>query len=199
MVSIYRDARSSGMIGLALSLANGRALFQPEGGLPDALRYPVGYSGVIGENSVERRIPVRLVLAVVREESRFDPAVTSRAGAVGLMQIMPSTGEWLATKIGVTDFSYEKLSDPSFSITAGCWYLRHLLDRYDGSVVAALAAYNAGHSRIESWARRFTPAMHPMIAVEMIGIRETREYVKRVLDAMAAYRFIYTIRSVDES
>jgi soluble lytic murein transglycosylase len=199
MISIYREARSSGMIGLALSLANSRALFAPNGGLPAALRYPVGYSGVIGENSVERGIPACLALAVIREESRFDPAATSRAGAVGLMQIMPSTGGWLATKIGIFDFSYENLFDPSFSITAGCWYLRHLLDRYDGSVVAALAAYNAGRSRIKSWARYFVPATHPMVAVELIGIRETREYVKRVLDAMAAYHSLYTIRSVDES
>lgn len=199
MISIYRDARSSGMIGLALSLANSRALYAPNGGLPAALRYPVAYSGVIGENSVARDIPADLALAVIREESRFDPTAMSRAGAVGLMQIMPSTGEWLATKIGVSDFSSEDLSDPAFSVAAGCWYLRHLLDRFEGSVVAALAAYNAGQSRIESWTRHFTPSTHPMIAIEMIGIRETREYVKRVLDAMAAYHSLYTIRSVDES
>ena len=199
MAVLYRDARSHGMIKLALTIANTSALFPAGSGLPDALRYPVCFTGTISENADRRSTPAALVLAVIREESRFDPVAVSRAGAVGLMQLMPPTGEWLATKIGAGDHSGENLLDPVFNIKAGTWYLRYLLDRYDGSIVAALAAYNAGHSRLDAWIDRFDPVRCPMIAIEMIGIRETREYVKRVLDSMAAYRSLYADGGGDES
>lgn len=199
MAALYRDARSHGMIDFALMIANTPALFHTGRGLPTALRYPICFTGTISENAVRLGVPAALVLAVIREESRFDPTATSRAGAVGLMQLMPSTGKWLATKIGADDHSDGNLRDPAFSIAAGTWYLHYLLNRYDGSTVTALAAYNAGHARLTSWIRQFEPARQPMIALEMIGIRETREYVKRVLDTMAAYRSIYRTRSGDES
>lgn len=199
MVALYRDARSHGMIDFALRIANTPALFPQDLGLPTALRYPICFTGTISEHASERGVPATLVLAVIREESRFNPTATSRAGAIGLMQLMPATGKWLAAKIGAHDHSGENLLEPAFSIAAGTWYLHYLLNRYDGSTVTALAAYNAGHAHITSWIRQFEPARHPMIALEMIGIGETREYVKRVLDTMAAYRHIYAARNSDES
>lgn len=199
MAALYRDARTHGMIGMALTIANTSALFPADRGLPAALRYPVCFTGTISEASDRQHVPASLVLAVIREESRFEPTAISRAGAVGLMQLMPATGEWLATKIGTEDHSEGNLLDPAFSITAGTWYLRYLLGRYDGSIVTALASYNAGHARLASWIKQFEPERNPMIAIEMIGIKETRAYVKRVLDTMAAYRSLYTTGSDDES
>lgn len=199
MVVLYRDARANGMIDFALSVANTPALFAPGGALPTVLRYPVCFTGAIAENAARRDVPATLVLAVIREESRFNPTATSRAGAVGLMQLMPATGSWLASKIDVDSHCDDNLRLPGFSIAAGTWYLRYLLDRYEGSTVAALAAYNAGHARLKSWAARFDPARRPIAAIEMIGIRETRAYVKRVLDAMAAYRYLYGTGGGDES
>ena len=70
----------------------------------------------------------------------------------------------------------------------GVWYLRFLLDRTEGSVIGALASYNAGYSRMSGWKKSFEPSKNPLIALELIGIEETRRYVKRVLGSMSAYR-----------
>ena len=80
------------------------------------------------------------------------------------------------------------LFDPAFNIEAGSWYLRFLLDRTGGSVVGTLASYNAGAARMADWKKSFDPRKNPVLALELIGIEETREYVRRVLDSMAVYR-----------
>ena len=149
--------------------------------------YPFIYGSEIDRYSKERDLPPELVLAVIREESRFDEEIVSPAGASGLMQIMPATGEWIGRKIGRPQIGIEDLRDPAFNIEAGCWYLRFLLDRSDESIVAALAAYNAGHGRMGSWKKRFHPHEDPLAALELIGPMETRQYVRRVLDSMAIY------------
>lgn len=195
MSLLYRDARAAGMADVALSILNSPAFFSARSRLLRKLYYPVTFSNTISENAAERRIPVDLILAVIREESRFDSRAVSRAGAIGLMQLMPSTGAWIGAKLGVQNISDVDFRTPEFNIGAGSWYLRFHLDRSGENLVAALAAYNAGRSRMQKWRTLFTPERSPMAALEMIGIRETRNYVRRVLDSMAAYRSIYDIRT----
>ncbi len=184
---LYDEARDAGLESLCLEIAVAcPGLFEEKGDYIEYL-YPFAFGSAIDRFSRERGLPPELVLAVIREESRFDVSIESPAGAWGLMQIMPATGEWIGGKIGRKGVAVSDLHDPSFNIEAGCWYLRFLLDRADDSIVAALAAYNAGHGRMRSWKKRFQPHRDPFAAIELIGPSETRQYVRRVLDSMAAY------------
>jgi soluble lytic murein transglycosylase len=149
--------------------------------------YPIAFGAEIDAGVGARNLTPELVLAVIREESRFDEYAASPAGARGLMQLMPTTAEWIGRKIGRRRINVNDLDDPGFSIAAGCRYLRFLLDRGNGSIVAALAAYNAGHGRMKSWKSRHGPHIDPIAALELIGPMETRRYVRRVLDSMVAY------------
>jgi tetratricopeptide (TPR) repeat protein len=190
VLAVYKGARENGMyhFGFEWKSANGMAGF--DGRFPLSLGYPVAYANIVRENSRTTMLPPELVLAVMREESRFSRFAVSAAGARGLMQLMPSTGQWIGEKLGNPVIDIDDLHDPEFSIEAGSWYLRYLIDRNGGSLIAGLAAYNAGNARMKKWKKTFEPAKNPLIAIEMIGLRETRRYVRRVLDCMAVYRSI---------
>jgi len=185
--TLYSEAREAGLESLCLEMSVAHsALFSRREDYIEYL-FPFAFGSEIDSFSGDRSLPPELVLAVIREESRFDDIVESHAGAWGLMQIMPSTGEWIGGKVGRKHITVSDLRDPAFNIEAGCWYLRFLLDRADESIVAALASYNAGHGRMRSWKKRFHPDRDPLAAIELIGPSETRQYVRRVLDTMAAY------------
>lgn len=197
MWHLYSLSRRNGIIGLSTWIMN-RKYYRPPGGLDTArLRFPVAYSGLVAENVSKRNLRADLLLSVMREESAFDRKAVSRAGALGLMQIMPSTGEWIGRKLGRRGVEEGILLDPNFNIEAGSWYLRFLLERNGSSIVGALASYNAGNAKMSSWRKHFPPAEDPLMALEMIGIRETREYVRRVLDSMVAYGSLSKVEAED--
>jgi soluble lytic murein transglycosylase-like protein len=127
---------------------------------PPRTRLSMGrLEGTIVHHSMRHRLDPALLSAVIKAESDFDPSAVSRAGAIGLMQLMPRTAEKLAI---------EDPFDPDENIAGGARYLRYLLDRFSGNLPLALAAYNAGVTRVERY-----DALPP--------IRETRRYVKKVL------------------
>lgn len=126
----------------------------------------------------------RLVAAVMREESSFDPRVISRTGAVGLMQIMPSTGRFIARNMG-EPFDEKDLLDPETNIRLGAWYLGHLSKRFDRNVVFTVAGYNAGPGAVRRWAEKL-PA-EPDEFIESIPYPETRYYAKRVVRSYAEF------------
>ncbi|MBX6324077.1 MAG: transglycosylase SLT domain-containing protein, partial [Rhodospirillaceae bacterium] len=132
-----------------------------------------------------------LVLAVMRQESGFSENAVSATGAAGLMQIMPDTAQQLADrlKLGYDD---DKLLDPDFNIMLGQAYLDHLIRSYGGSYILALAAYNAGPSRVGEWIKRFgDPRVFvddPLTWVDALPFRETRRYVNAVMCALQVYR-----------
>ena len=133
-----------------------------------------------------------LVLAVMRQESEFYPGAQSPVGALGLMQLMPATARHSARKIGIP-FSRNRLtSDPDYNVRLGQAYLKELLEQFDGSYILALAAYNAGPSRAQSWIDLFgdprDPAVDPINWIERIPFSETRNYVQRILESLVVYR-----------
>jgi len=117
---------------------------------------------------------------VIYRESKFRDDVTSKAGAKGLMQILPSTAQFIARRTGGTEFELRDLGDPQINISYGSWYLRYLLDRYDGNVAAAVAAYNAGHERVDDWGGS-------NLTLSNIRFAETQDYTRDVLDKRADY------------
>ena len=113
--------------------------------------------------------------------------MVSRAGAIGLMQMMPVTASWHSSLADTLRLGEDDLRDPAKNIRAGTMYFRYLLERFDGSAIGAIAAYNGGEGRMARWKENFEPGSNPLVALELIGPRETRRYVKKVLDAYSAY------------
>lgn len=146
---------------------------------------PLRHENVIRQQSEEKDVDAALIAAVIYSESRFSDQ-TSKAGARGLMQITPETAEEIERLSGGTDFELDDLSDPDLNIRYGTFYLRHLLDRFDGDQIAALAAYNAGPGNADSWGGS-------SMKLEDIDFDETRAYVRSVLEKQREYRHIYDL------
>lgn len=133
-----------------------------------------------------------LVLAVVRQESSFYDEAVSRAGARGLMQLMPATARQVARRLKVPYSRQKLLSDPDYNLMLGRAYLAELAATYDGSYILALAAYNAGPARADLWIRTFgdprKPGVDPVDWIESLPFEETRNYVQRIIESLVIYR-----------
>ena len=141
--------------------------------------WPLDYEGVVLREAAIRSLDPDLIGAVIYAESRYDPAAVSPRGALGLMQIMPETGAWIAQQLGLSEPAKRDLLDIELNIRFGAWYLRYLLDRF-GDLETALEAYNAGPSNVEAWQAEAT-GPYP----------ETSAYTRRVLTARPIYRFYF--------
>jgi soluble lytic murein transglycosylase len=148
------------------------------------LTLPLKHEDVIRQQAREKDVDAALIAAVIYSESKFSDR-TSSAGARGLMQITPEAANEIERRSGGTTFKLKDLSDPEINIRYGTYLLRELLDRYDGDVVAALAAYNAGPGNVDKWGGSD-------LSVEGIPFPETRAYVEEVLDKQRAYRDKYS-------
>ncbi len=144
-------------------------------------RYPLEYDQVVRAYADERELDPALVAAMIYAESRFDPNVRSTAGAIGLMQILPDTGRFIARSTGGEDFVVADLRDPDLNVRYGTWLVAYLLDRYDGDVSSTLAAYHAGPANVDAW------------RADGGGVRfpETRQYVDEVLRVRNVYAEAY--------
>jgi soluble lytic murein transglycosylase len=134
------------------------------------------------------------VYGLIRLESRFISDARSGVGAAGLMQVMPSTGKWVASKIGLTEFVHGMLSDLRTNITLGANYMNMVLNNADGSEVLATAAYNAGPGRARSWRATLTEPMEGAVFVETIPFPETRAYVRNVMSNATNYAALFDKR-----
>lgn len=133
-----------------------------------------------------------LVHAITFRESMFNPVVSSSAGALGLMQLMPGTAKETSAKIG-KPYTKEKLTaDPNYNVLLGSTYLKRMLDRYNGFYPLAIAAYNAGPGNVDSWIAEMgdprLPGVNVINWIEHIPIYETRNYVQRVMETYYIYR-----------
>lgn len=129
------------------------------------------------EEARRHRLDPRLVLAVVHVESRYDAYAVSEKHAMGLMQILPSTGEWLAAQTGVAWQGPQTLFDPTANVRLGAAYLRILIDRYEGDVPAALVAYNWGPGHVDGRLREGAPlpAVYSDLVLRAYGQQARRE------------------------
>jgi soluble lytic murein transglycosylase-like protein len=131
-----------------------------------------------------------LVLSIIRQESAFNPAAISSAGARGLMQLMPTTAQELLAKLKLSQESLSRLHDPQLSITLGTHYFASLMQRYQGSVLLALTGYNAGPARASRWREQWSGVPTDEF-VERIPLDETRTYVKLILRNLMMYERLY--------
>lgn len=153
------------------------------------LVYPIVHREAIIIESRRRNLDPALVAAIIRQESGFNPRATSSAGARGLMQIMPRVGRAVARSVNVPEWRSDLLYQPDINLQLGIRHLEAFISRYDPPY--ALAAYNAGETRLVRWLRR-RGARDPELFVERIPFTETRDYVRIVLRNRAMYRALYT-------
>ncbi|HEY5548382.1 MAG TPA: lytic transglycosylase domain-containing protein [Coriobacteriia bacterium] len=154
------------------------------------LYHPLGHEALIVRYAKANRIDPYLVAAVINTESGFREGVVSSAGAVGLMQVKPSTAVAVARAAGIRDeMTTEALSTAALNIRIGTAYLAELIARYDGDVPLALAAYNAGLGNADRWAKEARLAKRPFS--ESIAFPETARYVDEVVAQEKAYRSLY--------
>ncbi len=157
----------------------------------DRALYPREYNDPVKRYAKQYDVPANLIFAVIRTESNFDPNAISSVGAVGLMQIMPSTFRWLSDDMLGEKLEDGMLYDPETNIRYGVYYLRRLYDRY-GSWQTACAAYNAGNGTVDRWLS--DPSLTDIsgkLIPDRIPIGETRVYVKKVQKTYLTYCRLY--------
>ena len=167
------------VLGVVAVVLAGAALYVHEASPPwyERLRYPLHYSAIVRERARAEGLDPALLAAVIYQESKFSPSAVSSSGAIGLMQLTPSTAEGIALRTGGVSFQVSDLTDPVINIRYGTWYLHDLFAKYR-SLPLVLAAYNAGQGNVDRWRR----------AGEGIQFPETRAYVSRVEHLESVYR-----------
>lgn len=154
------------------------------------LWYPIGHQSAIRQNAARHHLDGALVAAVIDTESGFVPDVTSRAGAVGLMQVLPETARFIATQPDRPSPAPSRIDEPDVNIAYGTWYLRYLVDRH-GDLDVALAAYNAGEGVVAGWESQARAQGRVFRVPEDVPFAETRSFVRRVREKAAIYRRAY--------
>jgi soluble lytic murein transglycosylase len=156
---------------LLLVVVAGVGLYLFEASPPwfERIRYPLHYAAFVRQRARAEKIDPALLAAVIYQESKFRPDARSSSGAIGLMQLTPSTAEGIALRTGGTRFDVSDLTNPELNIRYGSWYLHDLYAKY-GSLRLALAAYNAGQGNVDRWRAEGKGIQFP----------ETRAYVIRV-------------------
>ena len=149
--------------------------------------FPIPYKEEIVEWSTQRQLNPLLVAALIRQESRFEKQIRSSAGAVGLMQVMPDTGKWVAQKIELKEYDVEK---PSDNIQLGTWFLDFTHKEYDNNSLLAIASYNAGPGNVSNWVKRYGFS-DPDAFIEKIPFPETKGYVENVFANYWNYLRLY--------
>lgn len=149
---------------------------------------PRAYADSVEQAAAKFGIDPNLLFAVMRVESVFNRRILSGAGAVGLMQIMPHTGQRIAYRLKIDDFEPTQLLTPQRSLEFSAWYLASLVRRFDGRLPLAIAAYNGGPHNVRLWLRNNRPDMPLDAFLERIPFKETNHYVRRVLSFYASYR-----------
>ena len=197
-LSLYRLALLTGELGLyapSLRAAIDLIVLSPEVSALDVprqiqrLAFPLHFTDLVVSECAEYGLDPLLMFALIRQESVFDDSVVSWAGAVGLAQIMPSTGTWIAQMMPWSGYGEHLLSRPYLNVKFGAWYLHRVLAMTEGDVAAALAGYNGGPANAVSWLRQ--AGGDPDLFVEIISRDEPQRYVRQVYRHYDMYTRLY--------
>ena len=153
-------------------------------------KFPQPHSDQVYKYSTKYGLDVLLVYSLIREESRFNEYAVSSSNARGLMQLIRGTANDSAREVGRYPFNFDMLFDPDVNVELGSFYLRKVLNRYNGEIPLGLASYNAGPGRVSEWVDEIGYYNYDEF-IEQIPITETRNYVKRILRSYGAYNALY--------
>jgi soluble lytic murein transglycosylase len=154
------------------------------------LIYPMHYKDKIEIYAREYNVDPHLVVAIMRNESKFNPNALSRKEAKGLMQIAPITGDWASQQLNLTNYTEEMLYDPDLNIKIGCWYLNILHNEFDNQLELIIAAYNAGNGNVSKWLQDSRYSNDGKVLKE-IPFNETKTYLEKVLRDYKIYKVLY--------
>lgn len=156
-----------------------------------SLFYPIQYKDEIRHHADKNGLNPLMVAAIIRVETNYKTGAVSKKGALGVMQIMPDTAEWVITKAKFKNVSLDKVKEePETNIEIGTWYLKYLFDQFEGNETAMIAAYNAGPTNVKNWIKsgRWDGQLK---SSKDIPFGETRHYVQRVSHYFKQYSDIY--------
>ena len=146
--------------------------------------YPLKYTESIYNYSIQYNVKPEFIASVINSESSFNKDAVSKKGAVGLMQLMPTTAEWLAQKLN-TDYSYQLLTNPDYNIKLGTYYLAYLSNKFNDTTVV-LCSYNAGEGVVKSWLND-TKYSKDGKTLDYIPYKQTQNYVQNVIQGLDIY------------
>lgn len=152
--------------------------------------FPFQHQELVFHYAHQNKLDPYLIAALIKTESNFRADAKSPKGALGLMQIMPKTGYWIAEQLGDEDFDPRLLTDPETNLMLGSWYLAQLFEEFDNDPILVLAAYNGGRGNVEQWLdeHRWSGEANNL---EQIPFPETRQFVRKVLLTYRIYNFLY--------
>ncbi len=180
------------LLGLGLGLLSLLAVAWSSNAFWDALS-PVTHKKALYRLAGRYRVDPLMLAAIIKAESSFFPYAESRQGALGLMQLMPATAEQLAQELKLNYHDAEDLYEPATNLRLGAFYYSKLLKSFDGNVVLALAAYNAGPNKLRSWNLKVYGIEQDEL-IASIPVPETREYVRRVLRSHRIFRLVREVK-----
>lgn len=154
--------------------------------------YPISYKEYIIKFSEKYDVDPFLVSAIIRIESKYYSSAVSNRGAMGLMQILPTTGRWAAENIGISGFYDQMLFEPETNIEIGCWYLNKLFKQFDNDLELVLAAYNGGSGNVSRWLKDIEYSSDGK-KLDIIPFKETEQYVDKVFKSYEVYKKLYKI------
>ncbi len=149
-------------------------------------RTTVKYKEDILKYAAQQGIHPAYMAAIILNESSYVVDAVSSANARGLMQLLPSTGEWIAPKIGVTDYTEDLLFDKDINMQMGAWYLGYLSRRFDGDPILVACAYHAGAGNVDSWIEKFSTDKKTL-TYDQIPYDNSRSYARKVVNSYAIY------------
>ena len=187
-----RRRRAAAVLVAVVLAGGGAAVATGVGPLGDAvleITLPLRHDDIIRQQASDKGLDPALIAAVIYEESRFRDQ-TSHAGARGLMQITPETADFIAQRSGGIRFRQDDLATPQINIAYGSWFLRYLIDHYQGNETLAIAAYNAGQTNVDGWVER-AGGPDGFDTAQDVPFPETRAYVDNVQERRDEYRDHY--------
>lgn len=154
--------------------------------------YPIKYKDYIVQEAVKHDVDPHLIAAVIKVESNFQTGRSSAKGAIGLMQLMPTTADWIVERTGSHSVTSDELLHlPQKNIELGAWYLKYLLSQFDDQMIIAIAAYNAGPGNVSKWLEDGTWNGELNTASD-IPFGETRHYVQKVIYYYNKYKELHS-------
>lgn len=151
--------------------------------------YPSPYQSRVRELEQQRKLPSGLIHGVMRQESTFDPDIRSPAGAMGLMQLMPTTAEEAAREAKLENFRADEVTVPEVNLQLGSFYLAKMLDKFEGNAALAAAAYNGGPQAVSRWVET-AKELEADVFVARIPFEETRNYTMKVMTNVQRYQWL---------
>ena len=153
---------------------------------------PKDYANIVQKYASEYNIPEEIIFSVIKAESGFDPSAKSKKDALGLMQMIPDTFEWLTGEEHLNEnLPFSSLENPDVSIRYGTYYLSYLAGRFDRNWTNVFAAYNAGETRVAKWLKNPECVDESGTLIDFNGFEETETYVKRVNRSIEKYRELH--------